>query len=315
MSFEPKVSIVIPVYNGENYMREAIDSALAQSYKNTEVIVINDGSRDSGDTEEIARAYGDKIRYYQKENGGVASALNLGIRVMDGDYFSWLSHDDIYYPHKLEKQIGYLREKEKNVLLYSDYDIIDERSRFIRSEKISNINQESIFYDLMTQWTVHGCTTLIPKQCFDMVRLFDERLKTTQDFDMWFRMSEKFRFVHMDDVLIASRIHPHQGTLSMPDIVQKECNELYSNALKKYSLKAIQGMPGGSASLWYARISLALKKKGCAGAAYEALRQSVRSYGKSDLISAIQAPLMIGYCITYRPILSFKYLLKSLTEL
>jgi glycosyltransferase involved in cell wall biosynthesis len=77
--FNPKVSIIIPVYNGSNFLKEAIDSAIAQTYKNIEIIVINDGSSDNGATEKIAKSYGDKIRYFKKENGGVATALNLGI--------------------------------------------------------------------------------------------------------------------------------------------------------------------------------------------------------------------------------------------
>ena len=81
--FKPLVSIIIPVYNGSNYMREAIDSALAQTYTNTEVLVINDGSCDNGATEAIAREYGDKIRYFYIENGGVSTALNTGIRNID----------------------------------------------------------------------------------------------------------------------------------------------------------------------------------------------------------------------------------------
>ena len=89
----PMVSIIIPVYNGANYLREAIDSALAQTYSNFEVIVVNDGSNDGGETDRIATSYGEKIRYFRKENGGVASALNMGIKHMKGDYFSWLSHD------------------------------------------------------------------------------------------------------------------------------------------------------------------------------------------------------------------------------
>ena len=83
----PLVSIVIPVYNGSDYLREAIDSALAQTYANIEVLVINDGSKDNGATESIALSYGDRIRYFNKENGGVASALNMGIEQMKGDYF------------------------------------------------------------------------------------------------------------------------------------------------------------------------------------------------------------------------------------
>ena len=103
--FKPKVSIIIPVYNGENFLEQAINSALHQTYDNIEVIVINDGSNDKGKTEAIAKKYNDKIKYFYKENGGVASALNMALEKMSGDYFSWLSHDDLYYDDKIEKQI------------------------------------------------------------------------------------------------------------------------------------------------------------------------------------------------------------------
>ena len=100
--FNPLVSIIIPVYNGENYVAEAIDSALAQTYDNIEIIVVNDGSEDR--TDEICKSYGNKIRYFKKENGGTSTALNLGIKNMNGEYFSWLSHDDKYYPNKIKRQ-------------------------------------------------------------------------------------------------------------------------------------------------------------------------------------------------------------------
>ena len=93
---DKKVTILIPVYNGSNYLKEAIESALAQTYKNKEIIVVNDGSTDNGKTKEIALSYKDKIKYYEKENGGAPTALNYGIERMTGDYLSWLSHDDLY---------------------------------------------------------------------------------------------------------------------------------------------------------------------------------------------------------------------------
>ena len=111
--FFPKVSIVIPVYNGANYLHESIDSALAQTYPNLEILVVNDGSTDDGATEAIALSYGDKIRYFCKENGGVSSALNLGIRNMTGDYFSWLSHDDAYEPEKVADSVSLLSALEQ----------------------------------------------------------------------------------------------------------------------------------------------------------------------------------------------------------
>jgi len=101
----PFVSIVIPVYNGAKYLSDAIESAINQTYPNIEILVINDGSQDNNATDKVARAYGNKINYYTKENGGVASALNLGISKMKGEYFSWLSHDDWYLPDKIRKEI------------------------------------------------------------------------------------------------------------------------------------------------------------------------------------------------------------------
>src|SRR5262245_18482633 len=89
----PLVSIVIPVYNGANFVADAIESALQQTYSRTEIIVINDGSTDDGATAQVAQIYGSRIRYYEKANGGCGSALNYGIERMRGEYFSWLSHD------------------------------------------------------------------------------------------------------------------------------------------------------------------------------------------------------------------------------
>ncbi len=168
--FNPKVSIVIPVYNGGDYLREAVDSAFGQSYENVEVVVINDGSNDGNTTENIAKSYGDRIRYFSKQNGGVASALNLGIRKMTGEYFSWLSHDDVYYPQKIELQITYLRHQEnRDIILYSDYDVFDDRSSFVRETIIPSYTPDQFLYELVQGSFLHGCTLLIPRVCFEKV--------------------------------------------------------------------------------------------------------------------------------------------------
>ena len=103
--YNPKVTIVIPVYNGANYVKEAIESALSQTYDNIEIIVVNDGSNDNNETENAVLSYGDKIKYVCKENGGVSSALNTGIKLAEGEWISWLSHDDLYTQEKIKKQI------------------------------------------------------------------------------------------------------------------------------------------------------------------------------------------------------------------
>ena len=127
-----KVSIVIPVFNGSNYLKNAIDSALSQTYANCEVIVINDGSTDDGKTAAIAKSYGDKIRYYEKENGGVATAVNLGIELMKGDYFAWLSHDDMFTNDKIEKQMNAIKASGiKEAICHCNFDFfyVEEQKR------------------------------------------------------------------------------------------------------------------------------------------------------------------------------------------
>ena len=193
--FLPKISIIIPVYNGANYVREAIDSALAQTYENFEVIVVNDGSTDDGATERIALSYGDKIRYFKKENGGVSSALNLGISEMTGEYFSWLSHDDKYEPYKLEHLVTALAELEnpkKAIPLcgvyYIDADSVkigDCHSELIHKNLYSGA--EMLRYTL-THGVLNGCAMLIPKSAFDECGGFDEELRYNQDALKWDQM-------------------------------------------------------------------------------------------------------------------------------
>lgn len=216
MTVDPKVSIVIPVYNGTDYLREAIDSALAQTYRNIEVVVVNDGSRDGGQTDEIARSYGDRIRYIHKENGGVATALNTGIRAMEGELFSWLSHDDRYLPEKVERQVDCLKKEGGACIVYSDFELIDEQSKVFAVDRREAIAPEDFLYALITLGHVNGCTTLIPKSCFEESGLFDEALKTTQDYALWFAFAQKYRFVQLREVLVQSRAHPGQGSNVIP---------------------------------------------------------------------------------------------------
>lgn len=223
--FNPLVSIIIPVYNGENYVKEAIESALAQTYKNIEIIVVNDGSKDN--TEKICKSYKNKIRYIKKENGGVSSALNLAIKNMKGEYFSWLSHDDLYFPNKVEAQINFLKsQKNKEVILYSDYAIINERGELTAlCKKDHKELQKKPLYSLLTG-AVNGITMLIPKVCFEKVGNFNEKLRCTQDYDLWFKFIQKYQFIHMEQPLSCTRIHSGQDSQVNPNVI-REGNELW----------------------------------------------------------------------------------------
>lgn len=227
MDFLPLVSIIIPVYNGANYMKEAIDSALNQTYANTEVLVINDGSNDNGDTEKIAKSYGARIRYFHKENGGVSSALNIGIQNMTGEYFSWLSHDDVYTPDKIEKQVIALMKHDQNKsVAICQTDLIDTNSN-----PLINHNQrfgkgvlcweDAVMF--ITRYGANGCAFLIPRNVFQTVGLFDENLRYCQDILMWWNIFlNKYSLVFVDSVGVHSRVHSQQVTHTRADLYKHD---------------------------------------------------------------------------------------------
>ena len=130
MSQKLLVSVIIPVYNGINYLQEAINSVFAQTYENVEIIVVDDGSTDG--TWALIESCNSKIRSFKKENGGTASALNLGIRNAFGDFISWLSHDDLFMPEKLEKQVEFMIRNPQYAFSYTDYIIIDSNGVELR---------------------------------------------------------------------------------------------------------------------------------------------------------------------------------------
>ncbi|WP_300909164.1 glycosyltransferase family 2 protein [uncultured Desulfovibrio sp.] len=220
--WNPLVSIVIPVYNGANYMRDAINSALAQTWKNCEVIVVNDGSTDGGATDAICKSYGDRIRYFPKENGGTASAVNLGIRKMRGEYFAWLSHDDFYYPHKIEKQIEALfRQEDRTAIVHCNWDYViqdtgtvspAEMQLLYSAQQLTNGSFPIVFFVL------HGCSILVHKSHFERVGLYDEdpAYSAVQDSLWLFHAMRGCRSVFVPERLFAGRLHKGQGQNTMP---------------------------------------------------------------------------------------------------
>ncbi|MBQ7345276.1 MAG: glycosyltransferase [Oscillospiraceae bacterium] len=223
----PKISIVIPAYNASNYLAEAIDSALGQTYPNVEIIVVNDGSKDDGATERVALSYGDKIRYFSKENGGSSSALNMGIANMTGDWFSWLSHDDLYVPEKVQLQVEFLEalqlseEALRRHVLFSASDLIDGYGRYIRkaaskeslriARRLESLEHNGHLIAEPTKYGFHGCSCLVHKSAFQDVGVFDEGLWMLNDMDLWFRIYKAgYKIHYLPEPLVKGRIHPKQ---------------------------------------------------------------------------------------------------------
>jgi len=239
--FNPKVTIIIPVYNWSNYLWEAIESALKQTYSNIEILVINDWSNDMWATEKIALSFGDKINYIYKENGWVATALNLWIEKACWDYISWLSHDDLYAPEKVEKQVKLLETLNGKNIIFNDYELIDKNKKTINTLK-SPTKKEDIFFKLISnKFALNWCTLLIPKNAFIEVWFFDNNLKTTQDYNMWIRMIKWwYNFVNLPIVLTKYRIHENQDSIKKKEIFYREIMESQKFIWNNFSLEELK---------------------------------------------------------------------------
>lgn len=226
MNKNPLVSIIIPAYNASDYLAEAIDSALAQTYSNIEIIVVNDGSKDNGKTREVAKSYGEKIHYIEKENGGSSSALNVGIKNMKGEWFSWLSHDDLYAPNKVKDQIDYINsiksKKIENNILFSSAVFIDANGKILRSfdkkkeesiaNRLENLNgKNELLIAELTKYTFHGCSCFIHRKVFEKIGRFDESLRFLNDVELWYRIYKYGYDIHyIPKPLVYGRIHSKQ---------------------------------------------------------------------------------------------------------
>ena len=206
----PRVSVIVPVYNGAKTVAEALQSVFAQSYKDYEVIVVNDGSTDS--STEVVDGFGDKIRLISlDQNGGQSAARNLGAAQARGEYLAFLDQDDVWYPHKLEWQVAVLNENPEVGLVYSDLDEIDREGRYktLEVHKAFGMThpKTSLVWALINDLFILPSTVVCRKECFGQVGGFDTRLSGYEDDDLWVRLWPVCRFHYIPKALTKWRIH------------------------------------------------------------------------------------------------------------
>ncbi|HPC35526.1 MAG TPA: glycosyltransferase [Candidatus Marinimicrobia bacterium] len=194
-----KVSVIIPTYNREACLERAIVSVLNQTYRNFELIVIDDGSTDN--TSRIIHRYKNKIRYYSQLHSGVSTARNLGLEKSEGTWVAFLDSDDYWLPRKLERQMQCLAENPKWLVLQTD-------EKWIRNGVVVNPTKKHqkysgwIFAQCLPLCIVSPSAVIVHQKVFNDVGVFDESLPVCEDYDLWLRVSLKYEIGLLPEKLI-----------------------------------------------------------------------------------------------------------------
>jgi len=198
----PTVSVVIPTYNQGSLLPEAIASVRAQKWPDVEIIVVDDGSTD--DTKQVLDqlATAGDLRWFRQSNAGAAAARNRGIQAATGEWIAFLDADDIWLPPKLAIQFEQLKKHR------ADFSFTDSRLRFANgheSDLCCPIFERPLFHQLLTGNLFGTPTVILRKSCFERVGLFDEQLRTGEDWDMWLRLASTFTHVWIKEPLSVIR--------------------------------------------------------------------------------------------------------------
>ncbi len=201
----PLISVILPVYNGEKTIRETIESVLAQTLHDFELIVINDGSQDT--TVDIVSSIQDqRIKLFTYPNSGQPASRNRGIVKAIGEYISFIDADDLWTPDKLESQLRALQENSQAAVAYSWTNHIDQSGQFFRPGPQSNFTGDVYARLLLNDFVGSGSNPLIRRQALAEVGGFDESLSNAHDWDMWLRLAARYHFVVVQSPQILYRV-------------------------------------------------------------------------------------------------------------
>ena len=238
----PRVSVVMPAYNDERYVAEAIQSVLDQTYQEFELVITDNGSSDG--TANVIKSFQDpRIRLLSlAKNRGHCGGMNNSVNAAQGEFLALLNSDDAFYPDKLEKQVKFLDENPHVGIVFSYAEIIDKDSQDFKGESaykgiFDRPNQENRFGWLRNFFLNDNClchpSALIRKRCQEDIGLFDERFALLLDLDYWIRMCLKYQIHILPERLTKFRVHESQGSAGKPETHSLHYLEL-SHVLKHY---------------------------------------------------------------------------------
>lgn len=219
---KPKVSVIIPTFNRCHYLIEAVDSVLAQTYENIEVIVIDDGSTD-GTNETLKDRYGEKIIYFWQENRGESVARNLGVSIAKGEYIAFVDSDDLWLPGKLSRQMSILRNDPEIAAVFCEAWVIDQDGIQIQDTPIgvnrrtSDFVIENLF--IRNIIPLGASTCLMRRTAFEILGGFPGDIRFGEDWELWLKIILNYRVLFLNEPLCSWRRHLNSQS-SLPDITQ-----------------------------------------------------------------------------------------------
>jgi glycosyltransferase involved in cell wall biosynthesis len=203
----PRVTVVMPVYKRAQFLREAIDSVLTQTFKDFEFILVEDGSHVA---ETIAKEHGNRVRYVWQEHQGVSKARNAGAALGSAPWIAFLDDDDLWLPHKLERQLRVAELAPEVALLHTDHyfrEINDVERPGPRRTPSDQVPSGWVSRALFLENFIITSSTLIRREAFESVGGFDGSLRLVEDYDLWMRISRRFQIKFVPERLTIYRVH------------------------------------------------------------------------------------------------------------
>lgn len=231
-----KVSVVIPAYNSLNFLPQALASVRAQTFKDFDIIIVNDGSSD-GTEAWLAQQEDSRLHIIHQPNQGASQARNAGIQWSEGEYIALLDADDLWAPTKLEKQVACLEAQPEVGLVHTAIRYIDQQGKDLQ-HGLNVRGEGSIWEEVVLNMPVRcGSTPLIRRSCFTEVGNFETSLQFSEEWDMWIRIARRFHFAIINEPLVFYRQHEHNMTKGYKQIAPN---------LEKVLGRAFQDVPEGA---------------------------------------------------------------------
>ncbi len=251
------ISLIIPVYNREEEIKRALNSAFNQTLRADEIIVVDDGSSDL--TPNILQSFKDKVRIITTQNGGVSRARNIGIKASKGEWITFLDSDDEWMSSKLQKQMRF-HQKNPHILFSHTNERWIRSGRKVKQKAIHKKPSGWCFRQNLNFCKIAPSSVMVHKSVLDRVGLFDESLEVCEDYDLWLRVSREFEVGLVEEELVikygghkdqlsfkhhsidrfrVEALLKHRDLKEVQDEIERKCKILINGAKKRGNLEVV----------------------------------------------------------------------------